>query len=307
MSRVFTVVGGTGFLGSRVVRHLVGRGHRVRIAARHPHRPDDLPNPDLAELVRADLFEPATLSAALTGADGAVNATSLYLEKGDLTFEAVHVKGAARLARLAREARVPHLIHVSGIGSDPAARDPYIRARGEGEAAVRDACPDVTLVRPSAMFGPDDALLGAILDTARRLPVYPLFGRGESRLQPVHVDDVAQAIATALHTADAAPCYEFAGPNVYTYRQLVAAVAGAAGLRVRPVSVPFPVWHAAASVAERLPGAPLTRSQVALIRDGNVADEAMPGLRDLGVEPQDIADFVRDQRGRAEQAEQIGA
>lgn len=295
MTRLFTVFGGTGFLGSRVVRHLIQRGHRVRIAARNPARHPGLLETDLAEPVRADLFEPATLSAALTGADGAVNATSLYLEKGDLTFEAVHVDGAERLARAARQAGVMRLIQVSGIGSDPMSDDAYIRARGEGEAAVRAAHPSATIVRPGAMFGPDDALLAAILSTARRLPVYPLFGRGRARLQPVHVDDVAQGVASVLEAVEAAPCYEFAGPGVYTYARLVREVAGAAGLRVRTVPVPFAIWHSLAMLAERLPSAAITRAQVALIRRGNVAGGHLPGLRDLGIDPRDPVDFVRAQ------------
>ena len=133
-NRLFTVFGGTGFVGRRVVRQLLQRGHRVRIAARHPRRRGELLLSDRAEPIEADVFEPETLNAALQGADGAVNAISLYVERGDLTFRAVHVEGARRVARLAGQTGVRRLVHISGLGSDPGASDTYIRARGEGRS-----------------------------------------------------------------------------------------------------------------------------------------------------------------------------
>ncbi|HKK29425.1 MAG TPA: complex I NDUFA9 subunit family protein [Alphaproteobacteria bacterium] len=293
-SQIYTVLGGTGFLGSRIVRHLCAGGHRVRVAARDPWRKPELLQSDRVEPVRADLFDPLTLSTALRDTHGAVNATSLYLERGSLTFDAFHVEGAERLARIARETGTSRFVQVSGIGSDQNADDRYIRARGKGETAVRKAFPAATIVRPSVMFGPDDAFLTAILTTARRFPVYPLFGSGETRLQPVHVDDVARAIAQALQTEQpAAACYEFAGPDILSYRELVNAVTEAAGLRVRCIAVPFSIWRLLAFVTERMPGAPLTRSQVALIERDNVAADALPGICDLGLSRQSITDFVR--------------
>jgi hypothetical protein len=111
---------------------------------------------------------------------GAVNAVSLYVERGRETFDAVHVEAAARVARLARESGVERLIHVSGIGADPASSAPYIAARGRGEIAVQQAFPCAILIRPAVMFGPDDAFLTTVVRLLRILPVYPMFGRGET-------------------------------------------------------------------------------------------------------------------------------
>ena len=189
-----TVFGGTGFLGQRVVRRLLDRGHRVRIAARHPNRADRLSS-DHLECIRADVLDPASIGRAVRGAQAVVNAVSLYVEKDDLSFGAVHVHGAREVARAAAEAGVIRMIHVSGIGSDARSGDAYIQARGEGEAAAHEAFPAAVLVRPAVMFGPEDAFLRGIAGLVRRLPFYPLFGRGETRLQPVHVADVAEAVA----------------------------------------------------------------------------------------------------------------
>ena len=119
----------------------------------------------------------------------------------------------------------------------------------------------------------------------RRLPAYPLFGRGGTRLQPVHVADVAEAIARIIGLEHPASCYELAGPDVFMYRDLVAVVAHATGKRARPLPVPFAIWKPLAFVSELLPGAPLTRNQVALMERDNVASSDLPGLAELGVVP----------------------
>jgi NADH dehydrogenase len=298
---IVTVFGGTGFLGRRVVRYLLDHGSAVRAASRRPERVPTLFGQDGAgpEAVRADVHEDASVVAALAGAYGAVNAVSLYAERragGRDTFHAVHVEAAARVARLAREAGVRRLVHVSGIGADPASRSSYIRARGEGEEAVRRAFPDATIVRPSVMFGPDDRFLTTLARLLRTLPIHPLFGRGGTRLQPVHADDIAEAIARILEDATglAQPCYEFGGPRAYTYAELLRAVADRTGARRPPrlVPVPFALWQALAVVAERLPGAPLTRHQVALMRRDNVASGGLPGLPELSIAPAAIEDVL---------------
>src|SRR5215213_5986448 len=228
--RVVAVFGGTGFLGRRVVRHLLGHGFRVRAISRHPERAPSLLAPDGAgaEAVGADVRDEAAVASALAGAAAGVNAVGLYAERGGRdTFRAVHVEAAARIARLARAAGAERLVHVSGIGADPASASGYIRARGEGEAAVREAFPGAILVRPSVMFGPDDRFLTTLARLLRILPVYPLFGRGRTRLQPVHVEDVAEAIARIVAGAPGAghPCYELGGPRVYSYAELLRLIA----------------------------------------------------------------------------------
>ena len=128
----------------------------------------------------------------------AVNAVSLYVEHGQETFHSVHVESARRVATQAHRAGVQRLAHVSGIGSDAASPSLYIRKRGEGELATCAAFADAILIRPAVMFGPDDAFLSIILKLLRRLPIYPMFGRGLTRLQPAYVEDVAEAIARVL-------------------------------------------------------------------------------------------------------------
>jgi uncharacterized protein YbjT (DUF2867 family) len=179
--RKVTIFGGTGFLGQRVVQHLLDYDFLIRVAARHPERIGAL-FPDVQlDAILADVNDDRSVAAAVAGVEGVVNAVSLYSESGPQTFHSVHVEAATRVARLAREAGVGRLIHVSGIGADAESASPYIRSRGKGEKAVREAFPATTLIRPSIMFGRGDAFLIPIARMLRRLPVFPLFGRGQTQ------------------------------------------------------------------------------------------------------------------------------
>src|SRR6195256_2860987 len=226
--RTVTVFGGTGFLGRRIVRHLRHREFPVRIASRHPDRGRRLFGPDDPQLrsVQANIHDERSVADALAGAYGVVNAVSLYLERGQETFHSVHVESAQRVAAQAHRAGVERLVHVSGIGADAASPSRYIRKRGEGELAVRAAFADALFVRPAVMFGPDDALLTTLLKLLRRLPIYPMFGRGRTRLQPAYVEDVAEAVARVVRrTETRSAIFEFGGPRVYSYEQFLRAVA----------------------------------------------------------------------------------
>lgn len=288
----YAVFGGTGFLGRRVVKYLLRDGFRVRIVARSPHSCTELSGQDRAEAVEADLLKPDSFEPALHGVCGVLNATSLYRETSDLTFEDFHCRAASRLAEAAQSAGVRRFLQISGIGADPNSSDAYIRARGRGEVQVRAAFPGAVIIRPSAMFGPDDALVSTIVETARRLPFFPLFGYGKTLLQPVHVEDVASACARLLPAEQVEDVYEFGGPRVLTYRRLVSNVTEAARLKTRPVPVPFSVWRLLAMASRVSPRVPLTSSQVALMEQDNVASKDLPGLPSLGIEPRDIADVA---------------
>jgi uncharacterized protein YbjT (DUF2867 family) len=213
--RTVTVFGGTGFLGRRIVRHLRSRGFPVRISSRHPDRRNRPLGPDdpLLQSVRANIHDERSVADALAGAYGVVNAASLYVERGQETFHSVHVESAQRVAAQARRASVDRLIHISGIGADVDSQSRYIRKRGEGELAVRAAFGDALFVRPAVMFGPDDAFLTTILSLLRLLPIYPMFGRGLTRLQPAYVEDVAEAIGRAMQRPETrSTIFEFGGP-----------------------------------------------------------------------------------------------
>ncbi len=295
--RVVTVFGGTGFLGRRVVRRLSKHGFSVRVASRHPGRCRTLFGHDdpLLRPIQADVHDERSVTDALAGAYAVVNAVSLYVEHGHETFHSVHVESAERVAVQAFRAGIKRFAHVSGIGANPGSLSLYIRKRGEGELAVRAAFADALIIRPAVMFGPDDAFLTTILKLLNQLPIYPMFGRGRTRLQPAYVEDVAEAIARALQPLGRDPMtFECGGPCVYSYEEILRAVAHEANIQPILIPIPFAAWHALAWIAELLPSPPITRNQVELMQIDNVSSRDMPGFGKLGISPRSIEEILQE-------------
>ena len=297
-----SVFGGTGFLGRQIVRRLAAEGATLRIAVRSPDRARSVlraAEMERVTVVRTDVRDQASVAAAVAGADAVVNVVSAYVEKPGLTFESVHEHGAKTVAEEAAAAGVARLVLVSGIGADPQSRSPYIRARGRGELVVRQAFPSATIVRPSAMFGPGDALFGTLADIVRLLPVVPLIGGGRTRLQPVYVEDVTEAIVRMLaDRGTAGQTYELAGPGTYTLRELVSYALGLIDKRRLLVPRPFAIAEIQARLFELLPSPPLTTSQVDLLRMDNLASGTLPGFRELDIRPKAVEDIVPTYIGR---------
>jgi NADH dehydrogenase len=292
MARRVVVFGGTGFLGQRAVEHLTRHKFAVRAVARHPQPYAGMSSG--IEMMGADIGDDASIRSAIEGAFGVVNAVSLYVERQDQTFHSVHVEAAKRLATLSHDAGVARLVHISGIGADTPSRSSYIRSRGEGEKAVRTAFPHATILRSAVMFGKDDAFLSPLAALLRKLPVFPLFGAGHTRVQPVHVEDVAEAIARIMTSHAPVSLYELAGPRIWTYAELLRAIGGHLGLRRVLVPFPFAAWQAVAFLAEFLPSPPITRNQVELMEVDTVASPASPGLDALGIEPAGVENALAE-------------
>ena len=295
-SKSVTVFGGSGFLGRRIVKQLAAEGARVRVAVRHPERASFLERLGLKgqiELVQADVWDEKTVARAVKQSASVINSVGHYVEKGHATFDAVHGQGALHVARQAGQAGVGRLIHISGLGVDPASDSSYVRARATGEVLVKEAFDRVTIFRPSVIFGENDAFINALADMARHAPILPLFGAGATKLQPVYVGDVAEACARALvDPATEGKTYELGGPRVYSYEALVRLVLKQAGKRRLLVPVPFFIWDILAALMAVLPNPPLTRDQVKLMKDDNLVDGTALSLEDLGIVPTFVEEIL---------------
>ena len=297
-SKLVTVFGGSGFLGCQIVKYLARAKYRVRVGVRHPDRACfllQLCGDGRIELVHADVSDESTVARAVEGSASVINTVGHYVERGDATFHQIHGQGALHVARQAKQAGVERLIHISGLGADPGSDSPYVRARGVGESLVKEAFDGVTILRPSVIFGPDDSFLNKLAALARQSPVLPLFGSGRTRLQPVFVDNVAQACVRVLaDPSTACRVYELGGPQVYTYRELVQLVLGQIGRRKAVIPVPFLVWDILAVVMALHPNPPLTRDQVKLLRQDNVVGEQALTLQGLGILPVRVEEVLLD-------------
>ena len=294
-SQLITVFGGSGFIGRYIVRNLVAASHRVRVAVRSPNRAPFLrPMGDVGQVVpvQVNIRDDVSVAAAVSGADAVVNAVGTYRQRGKQTYQAVHVEGAGRIATTAAAAGVSRLVHISGIGTDDESPSAYIRSKTAGEAAVREGFAGVTIVRCSVVFGPEDGVLNRLAALSRLSPVMPLFGNspmdaGSSRIQPVYVGDVAEAVRHILaDDATAGQTFELGGPQVMTYRKLVETVLHEVGRRRILAPLPFGIAKAIAGILEVvLPVSPISRDELILLETDNVIGEGVPGFADLGIEP----------------------
>ena len=295
-SNPVTVFGGSGFLGRQIVKCLAAEGAKVRVAVRHPERASFLKRfgrSGQIELVQADVCDENAVARAVKQSASVINSVGHYVEKGWATFDAVHGRGALRVARQAGQAGAKRLIHISGLGTDPASDSPYVRARSSGEELVKSAFEGVTIFRPSVIFGPDDAFFNALTDMARQTPILPLFGSGATNLQPVYVGDVAKACVRVLaDPSTEGKLYELGGPRTYTYKALLELMLKQAGKRRALVPVPFFIWDILVASMAFLPNPPLTRDQVKLMKGDNIVDGKALTLKDLGIDPASVEEIL---------------
>ena len=290
--RLIVLLGGTGFVGTHVAQELLARGARLRIVSRYPERAfrvKPLGNLGQVQLLRGDMARPETIVPALHGADGMVNLVGVF----GGAIEALHVTGPGKIAAAAKAAGVGAFVHISAIGADAGSPVPYARTKAEGEAAVRAGCAGATVLRPSIVFGPDDAFINRFAGLIGMLPALPVFGP-QAKLQPVFVDDVALAVATAL--ADPAKLggktFELGGPEVLTMLELNRRIAAAQGRDRLFAALPDAVSGLFAAATGWLPGAPITSDQWTLLKAGNVTNPKLPGFKALGITPRPLALFL---------------
>ncbi|HEY0849896.1 MAG TPA: complex I NDUFA9 subunit family protein [Bradyrhizobium sp.] len=292
LDTLVTIFGGSGFLGRNVVRALCKRDYRIRIAVRRPELAYHLqPAGKVGQIhaVQANLRYPASVEAAMRGASVAINLAGILAESGGQTFEAVQVRGAEAIAKAA-EATGARMVHVSAIGADEQSASHYARSKAAGEKAVLSAVPSATILRPSLMFGPEDQFTNRFAALAQISPVLPLVG-GDTRMQPVYVGDVAEAVADAVDgKTKAGATYELGGPEVLTMREIMQLILKMTDRNRALLPLPFGLARFQAFFLQFAPGIlKLTPDQVELLKTDNVVSDAARAagltLQGLGITP----------------------
>jgi NADH dehydrogenase len=258
------LIGGSGFLGSHVARKLAALGHRLSIPTRHRERARPLLVLPTVEVVEADVHEAARLAALVAGKDAVINMVGILHSRHGLPygpdFARAHVELPKKIAEACRAAGVRRLLHVSALNADPQGPSQYLRSKGAGEAVLREAgaALELTIFRPSVIFGAGDSFLNLFAALQRRFPLIPL-GRPQAKFQPVYVEDVAQAIVDSLDRRDAVgQTYCCCGPRRYTLAELVRYVGVQIG-KPRPI-IPLPeaLARLQAGLLELLPNPPMS-------------------------------------------------
>ncbi len=307
--RLVTVFGGSGFIGRHLIQRLAKQGAIIRVATRDTEAANFLkPLGEIGQVVPVpvDIANEDSIARAVHGADQVINLIGILSEWGKSTFQRIHVDTAGAVARAAAKAGVGQLVHVSALGASPESASFYARSKAAGEEAVKAAFADAVIVRPSAVFGPEDRFFNLFASLARFTPVMPVFGcplipklhlfgldapvdldfygDGGTRLQPVYVGDIADAITKILGDGSIkGKTYELAGPHVYSFKAMMDMILKESSRPRILIPYPFALAKFWAWFLEFLPNPILTRDQVTLLKDDNVISGELPGFADLGL------------------------
>ncbi|RPE64758.1 NADH dehydrogenase [Pacificibacter maritimus] len=295
MTKLVTIYGGAGFVGRYIARRMAKEGWRVRVAVRRPNeslyvKPFGVVGQ--VEPVMCNVRDDDSVRAAMQGADAVVNCVGVLTELGKNSFEAVQAEGAGRIARIAAEQSVGTLVHLSAIGADEDSESDYAKTKAHGEAAVLDAFPDAVILRPSVIFGTEDEFFNRFAKMTNFGPVLPLVG-GETKFQPVYVDDVAQAAVMGVLGKAEAGVYELGGPEVDSLKGLMQTMLETIQRRRFIVNLPFFAGDFMAMGFGLLQSLTfglfhnhvLTRDQVKNLACDCIVDADAEGFSDLGISP----------------------
>jgi NADH dehydrogenase len=288
--RQITVFGGSGFIGRGIVRSLARQGYLIKAASRRIELAETLKTAgDVGQimLVRANLRIPQSVAAAIAGSQAVVNAAGIPFQRGRQRYQTVHVDGARTIAAAAAAFGVERVIHISGLGTDQrSTRNRYIQSKIGAEDAIVRGFESATILRPSVVFGPGDAMFSRLASIAANAPFLPLAGRGSAKVQPVYVGDVGDAVAAVLARPDTAKSvFELGGPRVYSYREIAALVLREIGRKKPIIGVPAGLMKLGAFFAQFLPVPPITPDQVELMTLDNVVRAGALSLATLGIQP----------------------
>lgn len=306
-----TIIGGSGFLGRHMVRRLTEQGLRVRVAVRHPNEAlylQPLGGVGQIQFLQTNLRNPESVARAVSGADAVINLVGILYPTGKQNFDSVHVEGARHVAQACAQAGVGRLVHLSAVGADPESPSEYARSKAAGEEAVRGACPNATILRPSIVFGPEDDFFNRFAAYARILPFLPLIGGGKTRFQPIYVGDVAQAaVDAALKPGFEGETYELGGPEVFSFREIYELILAETERKRPMIPVPFWVMRLNAWFLQLLPSPLLTVDQVRLLEQDNVVADEAKSLADFGISPTPVKAILPAYLGRFRKLGQFSA
>jgi NADH dehydrogenase len=292
--RQITVFGGSGFVGRAIVQTLAREGYMIRVATRRV----GLANPVKAfgdvgqiSLIQANLRMPESVAAAIAGSDAVVNAAGIAVQRGKQSYQAVHASGARAIAEKSAALGIQRLVHISGIGADNrSSRNPYIASKVAAEDAIVSAFTNATILRPSVVFGPNDAMFTRMAGIAAKAPFVPVIGDGSARVQPVYAGDVGNAVVAVLRRPGTArTVFELGGPRVYTYREIATLVLHEIDRQKPIVGVPATLMKIGGFFAQQIARVglipPITVDQVELMMHDNIVRPGANSLATLGIEP----------------------
>ena len=294
MNNLVTVYGGSGFIGRYIVQKLARSGYRVRVATRRPNEAIFLKTYGMVgqvEPILCNIRNESSIRNAMLGADAVVNCVGILESVGKNKFVEVQHKGADFVSRIASELGVKKLVHISAIGADIDSKSKYASSKGLGESSIMKNFPGAVILRPSIVFGFEDKFFNRFASMARLSPILPIVG-GNTKFQPVYVDDVARAAFLGINNDVQAGIYELGGPEVASFNELMRRMLKIILRRRLIVNLPF--WIASLmgtgfdlgkAISLGIIRGPITLDQVLNLKNDNVVSKEEKTFKDLGIEP----------------------
>ena len=286
------VTGATGFVGVHLVRKLAGRGMAVRALVRDPDKAGRLP--EGVEAVRGDISDRESLVRAASGCEAVMHLVGIIQEGPGYTFQSVHVEGTGNMLAAAKEAgTVRHFIYQSSLGTSKGAKGGYFRTKYQAEELVKASGLDYTVTRPSIIYGPGGDFITKMVQLFRQGPIVPIIGSGESRLQPVFIDDLTEAISRLLLNPEFfGKTFELGGPEQLTFNEVMEKIKAALGSRKGFVHLPLSMMLPVVLAMEKfMPNPPVTTDQIAMLQKDNVC--SLDDMKALGITPVRFADGLK--------------
>jgi uncharacterized protein YbjT (DUF2867 family) len=293
LEKTIAVIGGSGFVGRATIELIAKHNTRVMVLCRNAEKAKYLkPMGAVGQItiVSGDACDDETLERVIAPADAVVNLVGILAETGSQKFTALQAELPGRIGAMAAKHDVKSVVHVSAIGASATSPSIYSRTKAAGEAALLSAFPKAAILRPSIVFGAGDSFFNRFASMAMLAPALPLPGGGDMLMQPAYVGDIAAAIAAGLGLTRTrkkmeGETFELAGPNIFSFRQLMELTLS--HIKRRRLLMPVPLWamRCGAVFAGLLPNPPLTIDQVRLLASNNVADPSRPGLSEIGITP----------------------
>ncbi|MCY4034828.1 MAG: complex I NDUFA9 subunit family protein [Hyphomicrobiales bacterium] len=292
-NRPVVVFGGSGFLGRHLVQRLARLGYPMRIGVRHPNNAlflKPMGKVGQIEIVPADIRNTAHAASLMRDAFAVINLVGILQETGGRHFDDIHAEAPGQLAQHAATLGVTRFVQMSALGASADSPSHYAQSKALGEELVLDAFPDAVVMRPSIVFGPEDDFFNRFASMTRLSPALPLIGGGQTRFQPIFVDDVARAVIIALeHSGTDGEIFELGGNEVLSFEELLEKMLEVIERKRILLPVPFAVAEALAFCIGWIPNSPLTPDQLRMLHTDNIVSrEAVAERRDcqaLGIEP----------------------
>jgi NADH dehydrogenase len=297
-NNIVTIFGGTGFIGSEIVRVLAKQGYILRLAEKHPKKAETVKfNGQVGQIVPTPCdFTDKGIEDAINGSSVVINCTGILLEKGHRSFMGTHCYLPESIAKACANQDIDQFIHISALGADKA-KSGYAKSKLAGEKQIQKLFDNATILRPSIVFGPKDSFFNMFASMAQILPALPLIGGGKTKFQPVYVGDVADAVANAIQTGQLG-VFELGGPEQVTFKELLQKLKRHTGQKFCLIPLPWAVAKIQAFFMSVLPNPPLTNDQIKSLKTDNIVSDHALGLSDLNVTPTAMDTILPSYLGR---------